>query len=348
MFTRNADAGTSAAPGTLATLARFGGGISGLTLASAIAVAAMMLAPFTPLSAVPLALLGGLLLSSRARHPMLQPGIAIGAKSALRIGVALLGAQLSFAQLRAIGVEAALVAVAALVLTLAIGLLMARRLGLTHEIGWLTAGAVSICGASATLAIAASLPKSRTVETNAAACVAAITVVGTAGMLLYPYLAQAAGLDSRAAGIFLGASLHEVVQAVGAGFAVSDEAGELATTAKLVRVACLGPVVLLVGWSTRKRMVETNGTPPPLVPGFLAAFVLLAILASAGAIPSLLLPILGGISRFCLLIAIAALGLRLSLPALTAFGWRGHLALIAQTCLIASLSLAGVLVMGIG
>ena len=322
--------------------------LPGLAAAACIAVIARITAPATPFPPVLLALAGGLLLSSAGQRPIMGPGIAVSTKLVLRVGVGLLGAQITFANIQGLGFAAALLAIGVLGFTLTAGLFLAKRFGLSHELGWLTAGAVAICGASAALAIAAVLPKSKSVDNNAAACVASITVIGTVAMLLYPFIAQGIGLSPRAAGAFLGASLHEVVQAVGAGFVFSEEAGQVATTVKLMRVACLGPVVLLVSWWARRGQSIQTGGRPPLVPRFLVAFAILAVLASIGAIPSALLPVLTEISRFCLLVAIAALGLKVSFAKLAVFGWRPLLVLILQSLLIGLISIAGVLALGLG
>lgn len=347
MLSRSAEAGgaRSSAPASLHAAGRV---VPGLAVSAVIAVVAWIAAPMTPFPAVLLALAGGLLLSPVGQSPLLQPGIATAVKPVMRAGVALLGAQITFAAMQDMGVAIALLATGVLALSLIAGLVLARRFGLSAELGWLTAGAVAICGASAALAIAAVLPKSKTIENNAAACVASITVFGTAAMLLYPVLAEAAGLGPRAAGAFLGASLHEVVQAVGAGFALSEDAGAVATTVKLMRVACLGPVILLVSWWSRSSgSGGARSERPPLVPGFLIVFALLMIASSLGAIPAPLSSLLAEVSRACLLTAIAALGLKVSGAKLAAFGWRPLLVLLLQSLIIGLLSIFGVYALGI-
>jgi uncharacterized integral membrane protein (TIGR00698 family) len=255
----------------------------------------------------------------------------------------LLGAQVTLPQIVGLGPAAALIAVAGLILCLAAGYGLARALRLSPELAWLTAAAVAICGASATLAVAAVLPRRETTGRDAAATVAAITVVGTAAMILYPLAAGLAGMDAQAAGLFLGASLHEVVQAVGAGFTVSDLAGEVSATVKLVRVACLAPVVALIGWWSHRSSAEPGATRPPLLPLFLVGFLILAGLASAGAIPADWLPILRDAARFCLLVAIVALGMKIAPRRLLAFGPRPLLAILGQTLILAAFAFAAVL-----
>ena len=65
-----------------------------------------------------------------------------------------------------------------------------------------------------------------------------VSVLSTVSMIVYPMLAHALGLDPRLAGIFLGATIHDVAQVVGAGYSMSKETGDVATFVKLMRVGC--------------------------------------------------------------------------------------------------------------
>jgi uncharacterized integral membrane protein (TIGR00698 family) len=316
--------------------------LPGLAAVAAVAVLARMATTATGAPAVMLALAGGLLLSPLTSGPGLRAGLNFGARHVLRAGVVLLGAQITLQQVLGLGLLPFLVTLLTLALSLGLGLVIARRLGVSAELAWLSAAAVSICGASAALAVAAILPRTAKLEESAAATVGGITIVGTLAMLLYPQLAAWLYLSNHEAGLFLGASLHEVAQAIGAGFAFSDEAGQVATTIKLVRVACLGPVVLLLAWVLRRQDCEAAAAAP-LVPGFVLGFLLMVALSSVGLLPAALIPLLVEISRFCLLVAIAALGMKVDPRKLAAFGAAPAAALLLQTVLIAALALTGTL-----
>ncbi len=320
--------------------------LPGLIVASLLAIAAALLARFTILPSVLIGLVLGMLLSGRGSDPTYEPGLTFGSRVVLRMGVALLGAQVTLPQIIDLGPAAALIAVAGLILCLVAGYLLARALRVSEEVAFLTSAAVAICGASAALAVSAVLPRSETSERNAGATVASITVIGTAAMIFYPLVAELAGMDSQAAGIFFGASLHEVVQAVGAGFTHSELAGETSATVKLMRVACLAPVVALIGWWSHKSNVGVEGQRPPLLPLFLVGFLALAALASIGAIPAALLPFLREASRLCLLVAIVALGTKIAPRRLLAFGSRPLLAIVGQTLILAGFAFAAVIYWG--
>ena len=109
--------------------------------------------------------------------------------------------------------------------TLVFGILLGRRLLGSTAIGVLTAGAMAICGASAAMALASVLPRNEEMQKHTLLTVVVITVLSTACMIIYPPLTQALGLDATDAGIFLGATIHDVAQVVGAGYMISPEAG---------------------------------------------------------------------------------------------------------------------------
>jgi uncharacterized membrane protein YadS len=169
-------------------------------------------------------------------------------------------------------------------------------------------------------------------------------------MVVYPPIAGLLGLDARGAALFLGGSIHDVAQVVGAAFTISPEVGDGATLVKLLRVALLVPVVLLMSRVARGDAESAEGSSRrraglaarlPL-PGFLVAFVALALLNSAGLVSPTLAGWLGDVSRWCLATAIAALGVRTSLGQLASLGWAPIAMIAGETAFIAAVVLAGV------
>lgn len=105
---------------------------------------------------------------------------------------------------------------------------MARAMGLRRPLGLISGGAVGICGASAAMALASCLPPSAERERDLAWTVMGVSILSTLAMLSYPLLASALGLDEWRTGVFLGASIHDVAQVVGAGYSVSVVSGDVA------------------------------------------------------------------------------------------------------------------------
>lgn len=268
-------------------------------------------------------------------------GIDITAKSVLRIAVGLLGAQITLAQIMSYGLWLPLLVICGVLLTIGFGLLAARAAGLPGPFGLLTGGAVAICGASAALAISSVLPRSETSERDTVFTVVGVTALSTVAMIVYPLITTWLGWDDVAAGIFLGATIHDVAQVVGAGFSISEPAGQAATFTKLLRVMLLVPVVLSLALVFRKG--SGAGAKPPF---FLVAFVVLVALNSLGVIPAPALDAMKQISRWFLVAAIAALGMKTSLKALAQVGGRAVALIVAETVFLAVLAGAALYLLG--
>lgn len=286
------------------------------------------------------AMLFGLGFHFLAHEPQCMPGVQFCSSTLLRIGVALLGVRITFGQVAALGAAPLALVLCAMVTTIGLGWVLSRWLRRPASEGVLSGGAVAICGASAALAISAVLPRTRDNEQYTLLTVLGVTSLSTVAMVAYPLMARLGGLPDTAAGIFLGGAIHDVAQVVGAGYSISSTAGDTATIVKLTRVAFLVPFVLAIALCFGR-----HGTPGPRTvprpPAFLAGFVALMLLNSAGLIPALVIDQLNALSRGCLVMAIAALGVKTSMRALASLGWKPVVMLVAETLWIAALMLAG-------
>lgn len=295
------------------------------------------------------ALLIGLAFHFLSRDPQAAPGINFCGRTVLRVGVALLGARITFAQVAALGVQTAVLLVLAVLLTILLGVLLARWLGSTREQGLLTGGAVAICGASAALAISSVLPQTRENERFTLLAVVGVTVLSTTAMVVYPFTLNLIGLVPVQAGIVLGGSIHDVAQVVAAGMMLGPQAGDVATLVKLFRVMLLMPVVLVIAVLYRHHpAVKTPDTEVPLVPGFLLAFVVLVMLSSVGTINPAVAQEAGDASRWMLVTAIAAAGVKTSFEDLLKLGWKPVAMLLGETVFIVSFVVLGVLLLRLG
>lgn len=254
----------------------------GFLVSVVIAIAAQFLSEHHGAPAMLMALLLGIAFNFLAEEGRCMPGIAFTARTVLRAGVALLGARISVDLLIGLGAPLVILTVSGVLLTILFGLLGARLLGQGWRLALLTGGSVAICGASAAMAIAAILPRNEHSEKNLTFTVLAVTVLSTVAMIVYPLVTSLVGLNPVASGVFLGATIHNVAQVVGAGFSVSLETGETATLVKLIRVTTLAPVVLCFSLAVRAQGGTTDSLVrrPPLLPGFVVAFIGLAALNS--------------------------------------------------------------------
>ena len=280
------------------------------------------------------ALLVGIAFHFLSKDANIAPGIEFTSKTILRIGVALLGARISAGQIAELGVMPVLLVPTVVIATIVLGRYTAGALGLSASNGILSGGSVAICGASAALAISAALPHKENHERDTLFTVIAVTVYSTVAMILYPPLVRSLGLDDRAAGILLGGTIHDVAQVVGAGHLISTQAELVATYVKLLRVAMLMPVVMAISWIFSKENAAASGVKGPMLPLFLVAFAVLALANSLGLIPKIAVTPLTDTSRWCLVSAIAALGIKTSIEKLSEVGWRPLALMMAETLFI--------------
>lgn len=315
--------------------------LPGVAFALVVALAAAFISGTHGGPVVLFALLIGMAFNFLGAEAWFAPGLGFASRAVLRVGVALLGARITLDEVAGLG-WGTLASVALIVAaTILFGLVLARAMGLGAAFGTLTAGAVAICGASAAVAIASVLPPRAGAERDTAFTIVGVTTLSTVAMVLYPVLTGVLGFDDRTAGVFLGATIHDVAQVVGAGFSVSAEAGTAATVVKMLRVALLVPVVFVVALVSRRVTSEaTMGTKrPPLLPAFLIVFLALVAANSAGAVPRAVQALLADASRWCIVVSIAALGVKTSLASLVEVGRPAILLMVAETAFI---GLAGV------
>lgn len=321
--------------------------VPGLLLAGIVALAAAQMAAWQGGPVMLYALVFGMGLNFLAADARCKPGITIATKPILRLGVALLGAKVTLGDMLGLGWGAVALAVCGLLVTLTGGYVIGRLLRLEPAHALLSAGAVAICGASAALAISAALPARHQAEKPTLLVVVGVTALSTLAMLAYPVLARLLGLGEEQAGLFFGASIHDVAQVVGAGYLISDHTAEVAAIVKLMRVACLVPVVMAVAWIFREQRTGGRKATLPTIPLFLIGFVLLVVMNGAGLLPTPVRGAMGDLSRGCLLLAVAALGMKTSLRDMAALGPRPVAAMVGQTALLAVFALAFIMLGGL-
>jgi uncharacterized integral membrane protein (TIGR00698 family) len=322
--------------------------LPGTAVAALIALAATLVSNLHGGPQLLYALFFGVAFHYASHEPRIQPGIEWCSRTVLRLGVGLLGARITAAQIVALGWPTAATVIVAVIATIALGWTVAPRWGLSRAHGVLSGGAVAICGASAALAIAAVLPRSKDNDRFTLLVVVTVTALSTVAMVLYPLLAKALGLSPQQAGLFLGGTIHDVAQVVGAGYVLGPATGDAATIVKLFRVALLVIVVLVVGALFRPD-VQAQGPRRlrvadlwALTPWFLWVFAAMVALNSLGALPAAAQSSLAQAARLCLVVAIAALGMKTSFADLAQAGWRPFVLIVAETLWLAALVLLAI------
>lgn len=287
-------------------------------LLAAVAFGLRALFPAIPLSPLMLAIALGMLWRNLAGVPAsASPGIAAGLKRPLRLGIVLLGLQLTLGHLVDIGAVGLALLVACVVLTFGFTVIMGRVLRIDPGMAKLIAAGTSICGASAVVA-ANSVIRGR--GESVAYALGVVTLYGTVLMFCFPALGAMAGLGDQAYGLWVGAAVHEVAQVVAAAFAHGSVAGEYGTASKLARVLMLAPMIILLGQLLARR--GDAGAAEVPVPWFAFGFIAMVAVASTGWLSGSVLAAAKFLSQALLAIAMAAVGLETDLRQIRAEGWR--------------------------
>jgi uncharacterized integral membrane protein (TIGR00698 family) len=316
--------------------------LPGLTLCAVAAATAAWLSEHYGFPIMLLGLLVGLALNFVTRDQRTHRGLDFASRTCLRLGIVLLGLQVSVAQIAALGAApfgALLVVMAA---TFMAGIAGARIVGQSSYSGILAGGATAICGASAALALYGIIGKDRLSQAQFALTLVGVSLASALAMSIYPALAGELALNDRQAGFLIGASIHDVAQAIGGGYAFSDPAGAYATIVKLARVALLAPVVALVSlWL--EPAAEAAGRPfwrRLALPWFITAFLAVAALNSLVSSPQLIAAQSLITSKALLLLAVTATAMRSRMDLLMEMGWRAAVPVVVATLVSFAVSLA--------
>lgn len=266
------------------------------------------------------------------------PGLKVAAGPVLKLGVVLLGLDLVFPDILALGARALLVVVAVVVVTFFGTRLAGRLLGISDDLSLLVATGFSICGVSA---IAAANGVIDAEEDEVAFSVALVTLCGTLAIVTLPPLQGLLGLDDEQFGAWVGASVHDVAQVVATSSTAGSAALATAIVVKLTRVMLLAP--LIAGVALRHRSTDaTPGARPPSVPPFIVAFIGMVAVASIGVVPERAIARVDDLRTVFLGMALFALGTRVNVGRLRQIGARPLALGLASWLLIAVVAYAGV------
>lgn len=298
----------------------------GLLLGAAVAASAFGLRStglpgVTDLSPLMLAILIGMAVRNLLGRPeAAKSGLGFALRAPLRLGIMLLGLQVTLGEILGIGWAGLALLAFALASTFLVTLWLGARMGVDPGLAQLLAAGTGICGASA---IVATNTVTRASDESVAYALATVTLYGTIAMFAYPLIAASLPLSHAGYGLWTGASVHEVAQVVAAGFARGEETGEAATVAKLARVLMLAPLVLLLGaWVARQTKADARPRAKAPFPLFVFGFLAMVLLAGTGWVSGTAQHFAQWATQALLALALAAVGLETDVRRLIAQGWR--------------------------
>lgn len=294
------------------------------------------------ISSLVVAIVLGIIFGNVWHHPASwSPGIQFAAKRLLRTAIVLYGFRVSFQEIASVGIEALFLDIFVVASTLFIGYVVGRKvLKLDKDLSLLISVGSAICGAAAVLAVEDIL---KSEPYKAAVAVGTVVLFGTTSMFLYPVLQHSGllGFSNSQFGIFAGASIHEVAQALVAGADVSSEAGKLAVIVKMIRVLLLVPVLFILAFFSKRNSKNKEGEKTRLViPWFALAFVLVIAFNSLHLLPHKAVGLINQIDTILLTMAMGAIGIETKLSKMKKVGIKPlYLAVILWGWLIGSVYL---------
>jgi uncharacterized integral membrane protein (TIGR00698 family) len=312
-----------------------------------VGVAALAAAWLSDHYGAPLMLMGlliGLALNFVNGDMRVHPGLGFASQTLLRWGIVLVGTQITLWQIGALGLTGFVIIAALIATGILVGVGTARFCGQDRYFGMLAGGSVAICGASAALALSGLLGDKRVGQAQLTLVLVAVAAASALAMSTYPLIAQAIGLSSREAGFMIGASIHDVAQALGAGYSFSDEAGETAAIVKLTRVTLLAPTLAVLALVLPRDGATVAGRIG--VPWFVLGFLGLVVVNSVWPFPDAVAAACRTATSALLLLAVTATGIRSPMQLLLKQGWKASMPVIAATLAVFALGLAGAMLVG--
>ena len=333
--------------------------LPGLSLIAAIVGVAFFINDVQPaISPLALCVAFGFAIANFASWPSFAAaGTSLASKKLMRIGVALLGAQVSVISLKAIGLKGVLTVLLVVTLTIFGILALSKLFKMSGELGLLIGVGFGVCGATA---VAAIRPQTRATEEETSYAIALISLCGTLSIFTLPIIGQLIGLNDQTFGAWAGAAVHDVGQVIATASVWSDEAVQSAVVIKLARVCMLAPIVLILSLRHRRYLtslatqnqkdgvsVSASTNKVPLIPFFVIGFIAVAIIQNTFDIPEGIHSAIVLLSKVLLGAGLVALGSSVRWKSIRAIGPRPMVMGLIAWVIVAGVALTAVQVTGL-
>ncbi|WP_089136563.1 YeiH family protein [Secundilactobacillus silagei] len=266
------------------------------------------------------ALLIGILLGNTViRQPMWQSGTAWSEKRLLEYSVLLLGATITFQTIRELHLTGIIFILLQMTITICGALLLGKRLHFSEGMTLLMAGGNAVCGSSA---IAAITPAIEAKDEDKRLAVTLVNLSGTILMLTLPVISLLAFHHNNfLRGALIGGTVQSVGQVIASATMVNDPTTTYATLFKILRIIMLVAVVVIFSrihqHNQSAKGVETSvqNSWRRALPWYVIGFVVLCALNSWFHFDPAISGFAHGLSSWCEVTALAAIGLRLNFAA---------------------------------
>lgn len=325
--------------------------LPGFALISAIVAIAFQINQFqSAISPLALCVAFGFIIANFLKWPEIAaPATKLSSKTILRIGVALLGAQVSVVSLKEIGLKGVITVAIVVSFTIFGVLALSKLFKMSGDLGLLIGVGFGVCGATA---VAAIRPQTRATEEETSYAIGLIALCGTLSIFLLPFIGHSLNLSTSEFGAWAGAAVHDVGQVVATASVWGDGADKYAIVVKLARVCLLAPIVLILSirhrrWLTSQGKSETASAKIPLIPYFVLGFIAVAIIHNVVDINARLLADIVFTSKLMIGAGLVALGSGVRWKSIRAIGPRPMAMGMVAWVIVAGVALAAIKITGL-
>jgi len=294
--------------------------VPGLLLSVGVAAVSMLLSSLIPgdiIGATVMALLVGM-----ALHPLLNryaqfnEGVNFTGKMILRTGIVLMGVNLNFSEVLSVGKYAIFVMLFTMGTAFGAGNLIGKIFGVNWKLTNLLSVSTAICGGSAVATVG---PVIKAKDEDIAYAISSTFIFDILTVVVFPWIGFALGMHDTGFGLWAGTAVNDTSSVVAAGYAFSEMAGNTAVIVKLTRTLFIIPIVLIFSFLSERLEAKSEGVKErrtinfkKIFPYFIVLFLVVVAFRSTGIIPGNIVTALSKTSKFCMIMALSAIGLRTS------------------------------------
>ncbi len=281
----------------------------GITLLITIILIAKILSIYIPIGTISGSILIGILVNQlfSLDYNKYKSGINVSEKYFLPISIALMGFSINSNILNSINYKTLYSITILILFTIIISIIIGKIFNLPSKLSILIGVGNAICGSSA---IAAISPIVKADKDDIGISIAIINILGAIAIFILPvYLNLFFNGTIESKGLIIGSTIQAVGQVTAAGFMIGNQTGEIATLTKMIRILMLGPTLIIITVIYLTSNKKISLFPIPL---FIIGFTLFFFISSLNVISTNVIVALQLISKFFLLLAMAAIGFSIS------------------------------------
>ncbi len=304
--------------------------LPGMLLSICVALIAISLSSLIPgdiIGATVMALLVGMALNPLLnKYSQFNSGVSFSGKIILRVGIILMGVNMNFAEVLSVGKYSLFVMIFTMGTAFGFGNIIGKKFGMNWKLTNLLSVSTAICGGSAVAAVG---PAIKAKDHDIAYAISSTFIFDILTVVVIPWIGIAIGMSNMGYGLWVGTAVNDTSSVVAAGYAFSDLAGNTAVIVKLTRTLFIIPCVLIFSLINERIEAKQSGVTGhvpvnlrKIFPYFIIMFLVVVALRSTSIIPTAIVPVLSKTSKFCMIIALSAIGLKTSFTDIRRIGFK--------------------------